>query len=96
MTFFSLKNLKKLKRTTHTVGVLLMLLTCNSAILLTGMPLVTVDELKERWRYMRDRYVKEIGGRKYQGSVPLLDCKTEGSFVNLMSFLNPFIKRKSW
>ncbi len=60
------------------------------------MALVTVDELKERWRYMRDRYVKEIGGRKYQGSVPLLDCKTEGSFVNLMSFLNPFIKRKSW
>lgn len=55
----------------------------------------SVEELKERWRYMRDRYVKEIGGRKYQGHVPTIDCKIEGSFVNLMSFLNPFIKRKT-
>lgn len=65
-------------------------------LLLLVHPLSTVEELKERWRYMRDRYVKEIGGRKYQGHVPTIDCKIEGSFVNLMSFLNPFIKRKTW
>lgn len=58
----------------------------------------TVEEAKERWRYMRDKYVKELGRNdKYRatngGSVAEPPDAT--SFVGLMSFLNPFIKRKS-
>ncbi|KAI9555223.1 hypothetical protein GHT06_017738 [Daphnia sinensis] len=58
----------------------------------------SVEEAKERWRYMRDKYVKELGRNdKYRvtngGSA--IEPPDATSFVGLMSFLNPFIKRKS-
>ena len=58
----------------------------------------TVEEAKERWRYMRDKYVKELGRNdKYRATNggSIAEPPDATSFVGLMSFLNPFIKRKS-
>lgn len=57
-----------------------------------------VEEAKERWRYMRDKYVKELGRNdKYRATNgnSTVEPPDATSFVGLMSFLNPFIKRKS-
>ena len=54
----------------------------------------SVDEAKERWRYMRDKYVKDLGrSDKHRASNE--QPPDANSFIGLMSFLNPFIKRKS-
>ncbi|XP_032780350.1 uncharacterized protein LOC116918715 isoform X1 [Daphnia magna] len=58
----------------------------------------SVEEAKERWRYMRDKYVKELGRNdKYRATNggSAIEPPDATSFVGLMSFLNPFIKRKS-
>ena len=57
----------------------------------------SVDEAKERWRYMRDKYVKDLGrSDKYRASNGTPEQPPDAnSFIGLMSFLNPFIKRKS-
>jgi len=57
----------------------------------------SVEDSKERWRYMRDRYVKDVG--KYRRSLRHYDQQetenlNEMSFMSLMSFLNPYIRRK--
>ena len=56
-----------------------------------------VEDSKERWRYMRDRYVKDVG--KYRRSLRHYDQEetenlNEMSFMSLMAFLNPYIRRK--
>merc|ERR1712071_115297 len=57
----------------------------------------SVEDSKERWRYMRDRYVKDVG--KYRRSLRHYDQEetenlNEMSFMSLMAFLNPYIRRK--
>ena len=55
----------------------------------------TVEEAKERWRYMRDKYVKELGRSRNGSANGNVETPPDASsFVGMMSFLNPFIKRK--